>query len=57
MEEKIYVCRYCGKSCPSFDCSCVQKLENKKLWDNNPRNKRGSEKLEKIKFVVTKQLK
>ena len=28
-----YQCRFCGKDCPGFECSCQQRHEVKYLWD------------------------
>ena len=49
MKPAPYKCRFCNKEISSFHCDCMDKPENQKLWENNPRKK-----LERIKLRDTK---
>lgn len=35
----LYTCRFCNAEMISFDCPCINRLNNKNLWRQNPRRK------------------
>ena len=44
-KEELYVCRYCGKTCVSFECDCKK---DKTLWNSRSRKNKSRKKREKL---------
>lgn len=35
MNPKKYICRFCGRDTPNFDCSCIEKIEQIYMWNRD----------------------